>query len=75
MLHESFRQRERRRSLVMSPDTESRAGWRKGGTRMGNAIELAADEHGDLPVDLGDAASITRGQGGSGSDDKRYTYN
>jgi hypothetical protein len=32
------------------------------------------DSEDDLAVELGDAASITRGQGGSGSDDKRYTY-
>ncbi len=42
---------------------------------MDNTIELAADGEHDLPVDLGDAASMTCGQGGSGSDDKRYTYN
>jgi hypothetical protein len=33
------------------------------------------DGEDDLAVELGDAARITRGQGGSGSDDKRYTYN
>jgi hypothetical protein len=32
-------------------------------------------EQDGLAVDLGDAAEVTRGQGGSGSDDKRYTYN
>jgi hypothetical protein len=42
---------------------------------MNDAIELPAWEQGDQTVDLGDAATITRGQGGSGSDDKRYTYN
>jgi hypothetical protein len=42
---------------------------------MSNAIELPAVEQGETAVDLGDAATITRGQGGSGSDDKRYTYN
>jgi hypothetical protein len=41
---------------------------------MDNAIEQPGGED-DLAVELGDAASITRGQGGSGSDDKRYTYN
>jgi hypothetical protein len=42
---------------------------------MDNAIELPVGELGEPAVDLGDAANITRGQGGSGSDDKRYTYN
>ena len=43
---------------------------------MENTIEPAAGpEHEDRAVDLGDAASMTRGQGGTGSDDKRYTYN
>jgi hypothetical protein len=32
-------------------------------------------ENDELVVELGDAAEVTRGQGGSGSDDKRYTYN
>lgn len=29
----------------------------------------------EFVVDLGDAAEVTCGQGGSGTDDKRYTYN
>ncbi|MBV9013464.1 MAG: albusnodin family lasso peptide [Pseudonocardiales bacterium] len=29
----------------------------------------------EFVVDLGDAADVTRGQGGAGRDDKRYTYN
>jgi hypothetical protein len=31
-------------------------------------------ERDDLIVGLGDAAELTRGGGGSGSDDKRYAY-
>ena len=42
---------------------------------MNDTIELPAEQKDELAVDLGDAAAITRGQGGSGSDDKRYTYN
>jgi hypothetical protein len=43
---------------------------------MNDAIDLPAGQQQDeLAVDLGDAAAITRGQGGSGSDDKRYSYN
>ncbi len=42
---------------------------------MNDAIELPAEQQDEPTVDLGDAAVITRGQGGSGSDDKRYTYN
>lgn len=41
---------------------------------MNEAIELP-ERLSELAVDLGDAAVLTRGQGGSGSDDKRYTYN
>jgi hypothetical protein len=29
----------------------------------------------ELVVDLGNAVDVTRGQGGTGTDDKRYTYN
>jgi hypothetical protein len=29
----------------------------------------------ELVVDLGNATDVTCGQGGTGSDDKRYTYN
>jgi|HubBroStandDraft_1064217.scaffolds.fasta_scaffold07710_2 hypothetical protein len=29
----------------------------------------------DEMVEVGDAAEVTRGKGGRGSDDKRYTYN
>jgi hypothetical protein len=53
--------------------TEDRAD--KEGTITKDAIELLARAQDELAVDLGDAARITRGQGGSGSDDKRYTYN
>ena len=42
---------------------------------MNDTVEVHAEEQGELMADLGDAARITRGQGGSGSDDKRYTYN
>jgi hypothetical protein len=42
---------------------------------MNDTDEVLAEEKGELIADLGDAARITRGQDGSGSDDKRYTYN
>lgn len=42
---------------------------------MNDPIDLPAIDQSEVVVDLGDAAGITRGQGGSGSDDKRYTYN
>lgn len=33
------------------------------------------DNSNELVVDLGDAVEVTQGQGGAGSDDKRYVYN
>lgn len=39
------------------------------------ANETATAMDSELVVELGDAVEITRGSGGSGSDDKRYIYN
>lgn len=39
------------------------------------ANEMSNETANELVVDLGDAAEVTRGSGGSGSDDKRYIYN
>jgi hypothetical protein len=61
-------------SLQCARPTESRAG-KEGTDVMNDTVEVHAEEQGELMADLGDAARITRGQGGSGSDDKRYTYN
>jgi hypothetical protein len=62
-------------SLQCAGERRSRRREERKQIAMNDAIELPAEQQDELAVDIGDAAVITRGQGGSGSDDKRYTYN